>query len=394
MNPPEACPASFRDRNFIVSLVGYLFLYLSVSMFFLLPLFLDRFHPSGGRIGLIMGIHSVLAIFIRPLFGRMIDDGGGRRLALAGTGLLVATTPLFHLVTDAGVFPLALRALSGVGWGVAMTASISVCSDFAPEKSLAKSMGIIGVAGLVANALGPTLAEEIIHRWGFGGLFDAAVVFFALALACMFFVREKPRAGRPESPAAAGPGLLKRIPARMLLIIGAMPIIHGAVRGTMIYFIAPFGRSIRLGRVGPFFLVFSLAAILTRLSIADLSDRYGRKRIVLLSAVIISLNLALISLLNSYGLLLLAGFLGGLGQGLIFPALSTYIIDFLGRENKGLAISLYLSLFDVGMGIGSPLFGWVSDIAGFRTMYLAAGAFLLATSIMFTIYAPKTATDK
>ena len=391
MNDPALRRGTFWNRNFMIALLGYLFLYLSVSLFFLLPLFLEQFKPSGGRVGLIMGIHSVLAILVRPVFGRIIDVRGGKTLSIAGLGLLILATPLFHLVRDAGVFALVLRGVSGIGWGVAMTASISVCSDFAPEGSLARSMGIIGVAGLVANALGPYLAEEIIRKAGFGSLFNVALAFFAAALVCMLFVREP---SRPERSAARGPGVLKRIPIWSILIVSAMPIFHGSVRGTMIYFIAPFGKSIHLGRVGPFFLVFSAAAILTRFSIADLSDRYGRKRVILLAATLISLNLALISSVTSYGVFLLTGFLGGLGQGLIYPALSTYIIDFLGRENKGLAISLYLSLFDVGMGIGSPFFGGISDLVGFRAMYLIAAAFLFVTSIVFTLGAPKTVTDK
>ena len=87
---------------------------------------------------------------------------------------------------------------------------------------------------------------------------------------------------------------------------------------------------------------------------------------------------------------LVSGFVGGLGQGLIFPALSTYMIDVLGRENKGLALSLYLSLFDVGMGLGSPFFGWVSDVSGTRNMYIIAGSFLFLFSIIFTLRAPNT----
>lgn len=53
---------------------------------------------------------------------------------------------------------------------------------------------------------------------------------------------------------------------------------------------------------------------------------------------IISVNLFVISQVQSLWLLTLTGFVGGFGQGFIFPALSTYVIDIFGRENKGLAI--------------------------------------------------------
>jgi MFS family permease len=51
-------------------------------------------------------------------------------------------------------------------------------------------------------------------------------------------------------------------------------------------------------------------------------------------------------------------------------------------------LGLYLSLFDVGMGLGSPLFGWISDVAGYRQMYFVAGCLILILTVIFTIKAP------
>ncbi len=87
-------------------------------------------------------------------------------------------------------------------------------------------------------------------------------------------------------------------------------------------------------------------------------------------------------------MMVLSGVLGGVGQGFIFPALSTYIIDTMGRENKGLAISLYLTFFDVGMAGGSVLFGWISDLYGFRSMYLIAAASMAVVVLLFNWKAP------
>jgi MFS family permease len=379
---------SFWNRDFLLALAGYFFLFMSVSLFFLYPVVLEKFGPHQGRIGLIMGVHSVVAIAIRPFFGRMIDVRGGRRFALLGLFILIVGVPFFHFVDDAGWLPFLLRALSGLGWGISMTATIAMCSDLAPVDRLAKSMGIIGVAGLVANALGPLLAEELIREGGAGRLINVSWLFLLASAACLLAAREivRPDGGVP----AGGMGALKLVPWALAAVVASIPVFHGAIRGAMIYFIAVFGNSIGIARVGPFFLVFSIAAILTRFRLGDLSDRYGRKTIILPAALIIAGNLFVIAQVRSFPLLLVTGFIGGLGQGLIFPALSTYIIDFLGRQNKGLAISLYSSLFDVGMGLGSPLFGWVSDMAGYRWMYRVAGMFLLVSTIVFMWKAPAT----
>jgi MFS family permease len=386
---PAACqgPTTFWNRDFLLSVIGYFFLYFSVSLFFLLPLFLEQFGPPRSRIGLIMGIQSVVAIAVRPFFGRLIDVRGGRRIALTGLLVLAVTLPPFHLVRDAGWLPILLRAVGGLGWGISMTASIAVCSDLAPAEKLAKSMGIIGVAGLVANALGPVAAEDIINRFGFGWLFNISLLALGAAALCLFGAREIVRP--PDQKPGAATRALKSIPFVAGLVIAALPVFHGAVRGAVIYFIAVFARSVDIARVGPFFLVFSLSAILTRFGTGDLSDRYGRKTVILPAALIICGNLFLVSQVRSFGLLVATGFIGGLGQGLIFPALSTYIIDVLGRDNKGLAISLYLSLFDVGMGLGAPFFGWIADLEGYRMMYIFAGLFLMVSTIVFMIRAPR-----
>jgi MFS family permease len=357
-------------------------LFLSVTLFYLYPLFFEDLQASRSRVGLIMGIHSLTAIMVRPFFGRLVDERGGRSMALAGILLMISCVPWFHLVEDAGALPVFLRALTGAGWGIGMTATIAICSDLAPLDRLAHSIGIIGVAGIVAAAIGPMLAEEITRNYGFPRVFDVSLVLLVGSLTCMLLTKKIPR--REKSREAGGRIRLRDFPAVTLMVIGLMCVSHGAVRGAVVNFIALFANEAGFGRVGPFFLVFSAAAVLTRLGFGDVSDRYGRKKVIFPAALLISLNLLWISTINNYQLFIVAGLVAGLGQGLIFPALSTYIIDKLGRENKGLALGLYLALFDTGMGLGSPFFGWISDLAGYRSMYVVAAALLFIANIAFS----------
>ncbi len=376
------------SRDFLLGLTAYFFLFLSVSLFFLLPLFLKQLQSSGSQVGLIMGIHSLTAIAIRPFFGRVIDRRGAKKISLLGIAILILSVPFFHLVSKANALPVLLRAITGIGWGISMTATITMCTDLAPVQSMARSIGIVGVAGLIANAVGPSLGEEIIKRAGFGGLFNCSLIFLVLAFLLICLTRELPGEDREPGLSSPRPGLPVSASLVVLLIIGSMPVVHGSVRGAIIYFMPLLVRALDLGRVGPFFVIFSVAAILSRFRLGGLADRSGPKRVVLLSAIIIGLNLFLVWQVRSMASLWLTGFIGGFGQGLIFPALSTYLIDFLGRENKGLAISLYNSLFDAGMGLGSIFYGWISEMAGLQPMYLVAGIMLLSFTIIFKIKAP------
>jgi len=376
----------FWTKDFVVALIGWQFLFMSITLFFIFPLYLEQFGASKGRIGLIMGIHSLMAIFTRPIFGRLIDIKGRKVISLIGMVFLIVTIPFYHLIQDAGALPLLLRALTGIGWGVSMTATITICSDMAPVQRLARSMGIIGVAGLVAVALGPLLGEEIVRHYGYGGLFNSSFVFLCFAFVCILVTKEtiKPNEGNLSTK----PKLPHSLTLITFCFIATLPTVHGAVRGSVINFIALFGKSIPLDRIGTFFVAFSAAAIMTRLFFGGLSDKHGRKVILFPAVIIISINMFLIAHTGNLWMFTLVGFIGGLGQGLIFPALSTYMIDIFGQANKGLALSLYLTFFDVGMGAGSAFFGWVSDLYGFPVMFMSAGLIFFLVSLIFMWKAP------
>lgn len=377
---------SYKSRDFALGLLGFFLGFLSNSLFLLFPLYLEQFRPSKTWVGMIMGVYSLTAILARPLFGRLIDVLGARKMTLYSFLFMSAVVPWFHLVTGAGWLAFFLRALLGAGWGINMTSIMAMCSDLAPRDRLAHSLGVIGVSGIIAGAVGPMLAEEIIRRFGFGGIFDASLIFVVGGIVCVLATT---RTGGKELKAKPSTiQILGRYPVWILLIVGLMPVIHGAARGSVANFIVLFGSSAGFERVAPFFIAFSAAAVLTRFVLGDISDRYGRKRVILPSALLISLNLFWIAGLNNYGSFVISGFVAGLGQGLIFPALSTYLIDFLGRENKSLALSLYMSLFDAGMGLGSPVFGRISDLSGYRSMYVSAGLLMLVYTLVFSLKSP------
>ncbi|HSW40043.1 MAG TPA: MFS transporter, partial [Acidobacteriota bacterium] len=142
---------SLRSRDFIVTSLGYFFLFLSSSVFYLYPLFLDGFNASKSSVGLIMGIHSVTAILIRPFSGRFMDEKGARPSAILGISIMILSIPGFYLVRSAGLAAVALRALNGAGWGLASTAMMKIGADSAPSERMAHSLGILGAAGIVSS---------------------------------------------------------------------------------------------------------------------------------------------------------------------------------------------------------------------------------------------------
>ena len=212
---------SLFSRDFSFAAIAYFFVFLSASVFYLFPLFLNQFHPSKSLVGLIMGIHSVTAIMVRPLFGRLLDKRGGRRVAILGLLLMIAGMPGFYLIDSAGMLALLLRALNGIGWGVSTTALLAICSDLSPVDRMAHSLGIIGIAGIISSAIGPMLAEEVLHRHSFHAVFSMSLIALAASLIFVFAIKAVPLSQAP--PKVEQTGHVAAYPMLILLLSRQCP---------------------------------------------------------------------------------------------------------------------------------------------------------------------------
>ena len=72
----------------------------------------------------------------------------------------------------------------------------------------------------------------------------------------------------------------------------------------------------------------------------------------------------------------------GIGFGTMFPAYNTLFVNLAPNNQRGTATSTYLTSWDVGIGIGMVVGGYLAEIATFRIAYLA-GAFLTVVSLFY-----------
>lgn len=138
-----------------------------------LPLFLNaRLGIGPARIGLLFGIGAVASMVLHPLFGRLVNRMGARRLTMIGLVLVSCTLPLLSLTwsyRSAIVFYL----LGGSTMALVITPSLA----YMAEATSSAGIGSFGVgyglynmawgAGLLG---GPALAGFLFERVGFGRL--------------------------------------------------------------------------------------------------------------------------------------------------------------------------------------------------------------------------------
>ena len=142
-------------------------------------------------------------------------------------------------------------------------------------------------------------------------------------------------------------------------------------------------------QAGSLFSVIFIVAVVASNVAGGLSDRIGRKRVLLTGISSLSIGFALSGLSWSYALMLIVLGLVGLGYGFITPSLYALMSDLMpGR--RGLATSLVSVFYGIGGLSGSVIASSVTAKAGWRASFLVIGGigFLVMLLEMAVVKAP------
>lgn len=120
------------------------------------------------------------------------------------------------------------------------------------------------------------------------------------------------------------------------------------------------------------YLMFAYAGMQFLFSplLGNLSDRYGRRRVILISLVGFCIDYIILALAHNYTLLFVGRILSGI-TGASFTAATAYIADISTPENRAKNFGLIGAAFGIGFVLG-PALGGVLAILGLRAPFYAA----------------------
>jgi MFS family permease len=357
------------------------FFFLNFASFFLLPLFVKAHGGSEATVGLVMGTGGLAALLVLPFIGMWIDRFGRRRFFVIGTIGLTLGSASFVFIDDIGPAMFVLRIVQGCSFAAAFTASTTLAVEFSPAGRRAEALGVFGVSTLLTHALAPTIGEEIIQRAGFHTLFLTAAACSVVPLVFIAGVPER-SGGTIPATAVAPRG---RTPSTHWAIAAVM-ILSGMGFGSVMTFVPTFVRAAGLGRVGFFFGAYTATAIGVRLVGAGLSDSLGRRAIIIPALVALSLSILVLSQARTLSILIAAGALFGVAQGLSYPTLHAFLVDTSPLGQLGRAQALFNGSFNLGVMSSAFLFGQVADYFGQRPMFALAAIMPLLASAVFAAF--------
>ncbi|MYI70904.1 MAG: TCR/Tet family MFS transporter [Boseongicola sp. SB0673_bin_14] len=138
--------------------------------------------------------------------------------------------------------------------------------------------------------------------------------------------------------------------------------------------------------------VFAVMQLLFGPTIGNLSDRYGRRPVLLISLFFMGIDYIVMGVAHTIWLLFVGRVIGGLTAS-TQPTVAAYIADISEPDEKAQNFGLIGAAFGIGFVLG-PLFGAAFAEFGTRAPFYAAAAFSLGNMVFGWIVLPETVTDE
>jgi len=116
--------------------------------------------------------------------------------------------------------------------------------------------------------------------------------------------------------------------------------------------------------------------------IAPLADKVGRRKILLISLLLITMGMLLVSVCNSYLQLLVLRFVTGLGIGGILPAMAAMASEFSNSKYRDFNVGVVQAGWPVGAILAGFVCAYTIPIYGWRAIFVMAGVVSLAMLLL------------
>ncbi len=177
---PNQLLYSLMIPGIILPLAGWMF---SVSV----PIIRTEFQIEADTAAWIVTAFSLPFMLIMPVYGRLSDGLGKRRLLLMGITVYSIGTYLAFRSASLQTLIIA-RLIQGVGIGGTLPLSLALITEvFSPDER-GKAMGMFSTVGPLTGVIGPILAGYIVARWGWRMAFTPPLFVGILSVVAVYFL--------------------------------------------------------------------------------------------------------------------------------------------------------------------------------------------------------------
>ncbi|MBU2648005.1 MFS transporter [bacterium] len=349
----------------------------------------DLFELSYFQVGLMMMVLNLTSSVIQPFFGFISDRVPTGWFIPVG---LLWTATAMGLLGWAPNYLTALSLVALAGLGTAAFHPRSMMAVFLLSGSK-KGLGtaVFSMGGNLGFAIGPMVGGFLVLGFGLHATLGLLPPCVLLVLLILFYPGDfLRRESEKPGPSDATPGTASIIPWVSLIAVCLIVTLRSWVYVSFITFLPLFfeGKGIALTSASLILTVFLACGAFAGLYGGHLSDRIGRKRIIVISSLVYPVFAALMLYLKGPWVWVMAG---ASGAALLASFSVTIVLtQELMPRHLGLASGLILGLsFGTG-GLGTALSGFMADAYGLTlTFWILALVPILAAVLTVFITVPQ-----
>ena len=363
-----------------------------------LPLYARQFGVPVAWIGAAIAVYGLARLFISAPAGH-IADRYGRRHALALGAIATSAGNLWCAL--AATYPefMVGRFISGIGAGMVVTAGQIVLTDITTPERRGRMMSLYWGSFIFAAGAGPLPGGLLAEWFGLAAPFWAyAVAGLAVGAVAWFAVGETRELAQARARGAKLPSFtaqLRLVGAnRGFALVCLVSLVNAATRTGGLFNVVPLLGAVWLGlapgTIGLSMALGSLAGLLGAYPAGWLSDRFGRKPVIVPTTILAGVAMLLFGAAPDLAWFMVASLAWGLASGMGGASPATYAADIAPPGMNAAAMSLFRMLGDIGYVIGPIGLGLITDFHGPAAALGVCAALLVASGLLFGLFAPET----
>jgi MFS family permease len=340
---------------------------------------------------------GVVKAFTNLLSGHFADVYGRKRLLILGW-LIALPFPFMIGWGPSWGWIVAANALLGVSQGLTWSMTVIMKIDLVGPKSRGLAVGLNEFAGYLSVGLTALATGFIAERYGlrpapfYLGIGYAA---FGLILS-VFLVRDTRHHLALETAGHASPAepvrfweIFRRTSYgdRNLFAASQAGLVNnlndGMSWGLFPLFFAGFGLTV--GRIGILKAVYPVVWGVLQTITGPLSDRWGRKGLIVAGMWVQAVGLFLTAATRQFGWWLAASVLLGLGTAMVYPTLIASVSDASHPSWRARSLSVYRFWRDMGYAVGALASGVIADLLGTAWAIGSIGALTFVSGAVVAI---------
>ncbi|MBI2705521.1 MAG: MFS transporter [Actinobacteria bacterium] len=335
-------------------------------------------------------------------FAGTLSDRYGRKPVLVAGWLIGLPVPMLLIWAPSWWWVIGANVLLGVNQGLTWSTTIIMKIDLVGPQRRGLAMGLNEAAGYGAVALTALATGFIASSYGLRpGPFLVGLAYAGLGLTLStFFVRETHGHAKLEAAnhTSTSTDLHEGLSTRDVFVLTSFKekalsscsqagmvnnLNDGLAWGLFPLYFAAAGLSV--SRIGILVALYPLVWGVGQLGTGALSDRYGRKWLIVSGMLIQALAIALIAATSGFGLWAAASALLGAGTAMVYPTLLAAIGDVAHPAWRASSVGVYRLWRDSGFAVGAIIAGIVADLLGLPVAIYAVAAITALSGVAVAV---------